>query len=89
MVELLNQSCVLTRFTSDILFTNQKKASVWQLTQSGDLHVFVGCDSEEGSVDGPAKNCRFKQPIGICTEIDSVVYVFVMHRPNLLRHAVR
>ena len=68
MVELLNQPCVLTRFASDVLFTNQKKASVWQLTQSGDLHAFAGSDSEEDSVDGPAKNCRFKQPIGICTE---------------------
>lgn len=43
--------------------------------QSGDLHVFAVSDSEEGSVGGLAKNCRFKQPIGICTEFDSVVCI--------------
>ena len=37
--------------------------------------MFAGSDSEEGSVDGPAKDCRFKQPIGICTEFNSVVYI--------------
>lgn len=87
MVELLNQPCVLTRFASDILFTTQKKVSVWQLTQSGDLRVFAGSDSEEGSVDGPAKKCRFKHPIGICTEF--VSFTFVMHRPTPLRYEVR
>ena len=78
---------MLTRFASDILFTTkQKKAYVWQLTQSGDLHVFAGSDSEEGNVDGPAKNCRFKQPIGICTEFDSVVYIC---DATLLKYAAR
>lgn len=75
LVELSNQPCVLTKFGTGILFTNQKRASVWQLSPRGDVRVFAGSDSEEGSVDGLAKNCRLKQPIGICTEFDSVVYI--------------
>lgn len=74
LVPLLNQPCVLTRFGSDVLFTNEKKASVWHLKQSGELDVFAGSDKEEGSIDGLAKNCRLKQPMGIGTEFDSVVY---------------
>ena len=75
LVGLSDQPSVLTKFGSDILFANQKRASVWQLKQSGDVRVFAGSDTEEGSVDGLAKNCRFKQPMGICTEFDSVVYI--------------
>ena len=75
LVELLNQPCVLTKFGTGILFTNQKRASVWQLNPRGDVRVFARSDSEEGSVDGLAKNCRLKQPIGICTEFDSVMYI--------------
>ena len=75
LVDLSAQPCTLTKFGSDILFTNQKRASVWQLKQSGEVRIFAGSDREEGSVDGLAKNSRFKQPIGICTEFDSVVYI--------------
>ena len=75
LVELLNQTCVLTKFGTGILFTNQKRASVWQLNPHGDVRVFAGCDSEEGSVDKLAKNCRFKQPFGICTEFVNMVYI--------------
>ena len=64
-----------TRFGSDVLFTNQKKSSVWHLKPCGELDLFAGSDKEEGIVDGPIKTCRFKQPMGICTEFDSVVYV--------------
>ena len=46
---------------------------MWVLRQCGELEKFAG--AEEGSVDGPAESCRFKQPLGICTEFDSVVYV--------------
>ena len=49
---------------------------MWQLSPRGDVRVFAGSDSEEGSVDGLAKNCRLKQPIGICTELDSVIYIW-------------
>ena len=37
--------------------------------------MFAGSTREEGSIDGLANNCTFKQPMGICTEFDSVVYV--------------
>jgi hypothetical protein len=75
LVRLLNQPCVLTKFGSDVLFTNEKKSSVWHLKASGELDVFAGSDNEEGSMDGLVKNYRLKQPIGICTEFDSVVYL--------------
>ena len=76
VVELDNQPCVLTRFGTDILYTNQKKASIWQLSGNGrELRLFAGSDKEDGSMDGPVKECRFKQPMGICAELESVVYV--------------
>ena len=76
VVELDNQPCVLTRFGTDILYTNQKKASIWQLSGNGrELRLFAGSDKEDGSMDGPVNECRFKQPMGICAKLESVVYV--------------
>ena len=76
VVELDNQPCVLTSFGTDILYTNQKKASIWQLSGNGrELRLFAGSDKEDGSMDGPVNECRFKQPMGICAELESVVYV--------------
>ncbi|CAB4004120.1 Hypothetical predicted protein [Paramuricea clavata] len=40
-----------------------------------ELSLFAGSDKEDGSTDGPVKESCFKQPVGICTEFDSVVYV--------------
>lgn len=48
---------------------------IWHLKLCGKLHLFDGSDKEEGIVNGPIKTCRFKKPVGICTEFDSVVYV--------------
>ena len=73
VVDMPNEPCILTSFGPDVLFTNQERFSVWCLRQCGELEIFAG--TEEGSVDGPAESCRFKQPLGICTEFDSVVYV--------------
>ena len=76
VVEHDDQPCVLARFGTDVLFTNQAKASIWQLSGNGEeLSLFAGSDKEDGSSDGPVKESRFKQPVGICTEFDSVVYV--------------
>ena len=75
-VKLDDEPCVLTRFSTDVLFTNQKKSSIWQLSGNGkELRLFAGSDQEDGNIDGPIKECRFKQPVGICTEFDGVVYV--------------
>ena len=73
VVKLPNETCVLARFGADILFTNQKTSSVWHLKRCGDLEIFAG--GEDGNLDGPAKTCKFKQPIGISVEFDSTVYV--------------
>ena len=43
---------MLTRFGSEILFSNQKRASVWKIKTNGEVEVFAGCEREEGSVDG-------------------------------------
>ena len=76
VVELNDQQCVLTRFGTDVLYTNQKKASIWHLSHNdGELRLFAGSDEGDGSTDGPVKESRFKQPVGICTEFESVVYV--------------
>ena len=39
------------------------------------LSLFAGSDEEDGSNDGPVKESRYKQPVGICSEFKSVVYV--------------
>ena len=75
VVELNNQPCMLTSFSSQILSTNQNRASVWKIRTDGEVEVFAGCEGEEGSVDGKVKDCRFRQPMGICTESESVVYI--------------
>ena len=76
VVEHDDQPCVLARFGTDVLFMNQAKASIWQLSGNGEeLSLFAGSDKEDGSSNGPVKESRFKQPVGICTEFDSVVYV--------------
>ena len=76
VLALDDQPCVLTSFGTEILYTNQKKASVWQLNgDGGNLRLFAGSENEDGSSDGPVKASRFKQPVGICTEFGSVVYV--------------
>ena len=44
VVELSNQPCVLAKFGSDILFTNESKESVCIATQQ---RCFVGSNGEE------------------------------------------
>ena len=39
------------------------------------MSLFAGSENESGCIDGPVKESRFTQPVGICTEFDSVVYV--------------
>ena len=75
VLALDDQPCVLTSFGTEILYTNQK-ASVWQLNgDGGNLCLFAGSENEDESSDGPVKGSGFKQPVGICTEFGSVVYV--------------
>ena len=69
-----NEPCILAGFGTDVLFTNQERFSMWRLRQCGELEKIA--DREEGSVDGPADSRCFKQPLGICTDFESAVYVF-------------
>ena len=75
LVQVNNEPCMLTRFGSEILFSNQKRASVWKTKTNGEVGVFAGCEREEGSVDGKVNDCRFQQPMGLCTESESVIYI--------------
>ena len=73
VVEVPTEPCILVNFYESILLTNQKRCSVLQLKESGDLVLFAG--STEDNQDGPASTCSFKQSFGISTEFDCVVYV--------------
>ena len=78
ILQMINHPCFLTALGSEVLFTNQMKSSVWRITECGKVEIFAGVENEEGeegSVDGKVKNCRFRQPIGICTESDNVIYI--------------
>ena len=75
ILQMTNHPCFLTALGSEVLFTNQMKSSVWKITTRGEAQIFAGVENEEGSVDGKVKNCRFRQPIGICTESENVIYI--------------
>ena len=38
--------CILTRFGSEILFSNQTRASVWKTKANGEVEAFAGCEKE-------------------------------------------
>ena len=75
IVQLDDEPCMLTKFGSQILFSNQKRASVWKIKTDEEVELFAGSERKEGNVDGKVKDCRFRQPIGICTESESVIYI--------------
>lgn len=64
VVQLNDEPCMLTRFGSEILFSNQKRASVWKIKTNGEVEVFAGCEREEGGVDDKVKDCRVQQSMG-------------------------
>ena len=75
ILQMINHPCFLTAHGSEVLFTNQMKSSVWKITTCGEAQILAGAENEEGSVDGKVKNCRFRQPIGICTESKNVIFI--------------
>ena len=49
VVELNDKLCMLTRSGSEILFSNQKWASVWKTKTNGEVtevEIFAGCERE-------------------------------------------
>ena len=48
---------------------------MWMMKTDGEVEVFAGSEREEGSVDGKVNDCQFRQPMGICTETESVIYI--------------
>ena len=54
--------------------TDQEEASLFKIDAEGRVQIFAGT-RVEGSQDGPVLECQFKQPVGICVEFDSVIYI--------------
>lgn len=69
-----NALCTVAPFQRGILLTDQEEASLFKIDEEGTVQLFAGT-KVEGSQDGPVLECQFKQPIGICVEFDSVVYI--------------
>ena len=73
-VGALNEPCVLTPFgASGAFFTNEKKFAIFESKPSAEK------ESQQGNITGPASSCRFMQPVGICTEFNSVIFVCEPH----------
>ena len=53
-------------------FNPYSTISLWD---GQDAAIFAGCPNQEGSLDAKAKDCRFHQPVGICTKWESVAYI--------------
>ena len=90
VVPLSDEPCMLTRFGSEILFSNQKQASVWKTKTNGEVEVFAGCEREEGSVDGKVKEriADFNSQLGFALSL-KVSFTSVMLRQILSRFALR
>ena len=69
-----NARCTVVPFQTGILLTDQVAASLFKIDVQGRIQMFAGTGIE-GSRDGLASECQFQQPVGLCVEFDSVVYV--------------
>ena len=61
-------------FQTGILLTDQAAASLSKIDVQGRIQMFAGTGIE-GSRDGLVPECQFQQPVGLCVEFDSFVYV--------------
>lgn len=66
--------CTVVPFKNGLLFTDQQKATLYQIDEEDNIHIFAGSETE-GSLDGLVAECMFKQPMGIAVEFDNVVYM--------------
>ena len=64
---------VTAPYKNGALFSDQSQSSNLEIDNDYEIKLFAG-SKEEGCQDGPAKQCQFKQPIGICVAFDTVVY---------------
>lgn len=67
-------TCTVVPFKNGALFTDQQKATLYQIDEEENIHIFAGSETE-GSLDGLVAECKFKQPMGIAVEFDNVVYM--------------
>ena len=66
--------CTVVPFKNGLLFTNQQKATLYQIDEEENIHIFAGSETE-GSLDGLVAEYKFKQPMEIAVEFDNVVYM--------------
>ena len=66
--------CTVVPFKNGLLFTDQQKATLYQINKEANIHIFAGSETE-GSLDGLVAECKFKQPMGIAVEFDNVIYM--------------
>ena len=69
-----NARCTVVPFQTGILLTDQVAASLIKIDVQGRIQMFAGT-GVEGSRDGLVSKSQFQQPVGLCVEFDSVVYV--------------
>ena len=69
-----NARCTVVPFQTGILLTDQVAARLFKIDVQGRLQMFAGT-GVEGSRDGLVSECQFQQPVGLCVEFYSVVYV--------------
>ena len=66
--------CTVVPFKNGVLFTDQQKATLYQIDEEENINIFAGSETE-CSLDGLDAECKFKQPMGIAMEFDNVVYM--------------
>ena len=70
----VSPKCSLASFGEGVLFSSERDARVYKTNVQRKVSVFAGT-GVEGSLDGPVNTCQFRQPVGICLEFDTVVFV--------------
>ena len=63
----------LCSFQAGLLLSDESKFSLYKITSDFSGSLFAGTETQV-SLDGPVSSCQFKQPRGICTEFDHLVY---------------
>lgn len=75
--------CTVVPFKNGALFTDQQKATLYQIDEEENIHIFAGSETE-GSLDGLVAECKFKQPMGIAWSL-TTLSTCVIHSQIVLK----